>query len=240
MADDSGKRLRAVALVPARGGSKGIPGKNLIEFSGRPLIAWTIEAARRAPGVGQVLVSTEDRRIAEAARLAGADVPFMRPKRLATDDTSTIEVVLHAARWLAARKTPRQTVLLVLQPTSPLRTDRDIEKALALLHAKRAGSVVSMKRLDKNHPWWSFVETKGGRVEPAIPHPKRLTARRQDLPAAYVPNGAIYAVRLGDVLKKKALYVPPVFPYVMDAARSVDIDTIADLAEARITLEKLR
>ncbi len=234
------RRPRAIALIPARGGSKGIVGKNLLEFSGRPLIAWSIEAARRAPGIGRVVVTTDDRRIAEAARTAGADVPFMRPKRLAGDDTPMIEVAVHACRWLAARKTPRETVIVLLQPTSPLRTSRDIEKALALFHEKKAGSVVAMKRLEKNHPWWSFIEIRGGRVEPAIPHPRRLTARRQDLPAAFVPNGAIYAARLGDILSRKTLFVPPVHPYVMEAGRSTDIDTIADLTEARLAFEKYR
>lgn len=240
MSDPSSKRQRAIVLIPARGGSKGIVGKNLIEFSGRPLIAWSIEAARRAQSVGRIIVTTDDRKIAEAARTAGADVPFMRPKKFATDTSPTIEAAIHACRWLVTHKTPRDTPVVVLQPTSPLRTGRDIEKALALFQERRAGSVVSMKRLDKGHPWWSFIEIRGGRVKPAINDRHRLSALRQDLPPAYIPNGAIYVVRLGDILSKKTLFVPPIHPYVMEPDRSVDIDTIADLTEARMTFDKYR
>lgn len=225
-----------VALVPARGGSRGIRRKNLIDFSGRPLVAWTVETARRAACVGRVVVSTDDPEIARAARLAGAEVPFLRPKRLATDASPTVDAVIHACSWLLARGVRAETPLAVLQPTSPLRTARDIEKAALLFHAGRTGSVVSAQPLDKVHPWWALLETGDGTVRPAFPG--KLKAVRQSLPRAYAPNGAIYIARLADIVKRKTLYIPPIRCHVMDAERSIDIDTPADYAQALLAWRK--
>ncbi len=201
-------------------------------------MAWAIEAANKAAPVDRVIVSTDNAEIASVARRYGAETPFARPKHLATDTSPTLETVLHAARWLRDQGTPPSTPILILQPTSPLRTGRDIEKALEILEKKRAGSVVSVKPIPKDHPWWSLLETPGGSAQPAFPDKLKLT--RQKLPRAFTPNGAIYLARLGEILKKKRLYIPPIYPYVMEPARSVDIDTAMDLAEARLAFEKYR
>jgi N-acylneuraminate cytidylyltransferase/CMP-N,N'-diacetyllegionaminic acid synthase len=147
------KDRRIIALVPARGGSKGLPGKNVLPLLGKPLIAWTIEQAKACSYIDRVMVTTDDDGIAAAAREFGADVPFKRPAHLATDAAKSLDVVLHALDWLEAHG-DRYDLLVLLQPTSPLRTAGDIGGALDLFISKNAGAVVSVCETD-HHPYWS-------------------------------------------------------------------------------------
>jgi CMP-N-acetylneuraminic acid synthetase len=164
-----------VAVIPARGGSKGIPRKNLVRLGGRPLIAYTIEAARRARLVDAVLVTTDSPEIARAARRLGAEIPFRRPRALAGDAVSVVEAARHAVRWLAEQGRKPEIVVL-LQPTSPLRSAARIDEAVRLLRRRRADTVVSVRE-PETHPW-QCVRFAKGRMRFAVPRPARRLNRQ--------------------------------------------------------------
>lgn len=217
-----------LALIPARGGSTGIPRKNVREIAGKPLIAWTIEAALAAEGIARVVVSTEDEEIAAVARKWGADVPFMRPAELATDEAPGIAPVLHAAAELTD-----YDELLLLQPTSPLRGRAEIEALLAMARDGSAPSVVSVSEASE-HPAWMFRMAPGGRLKNLGGFEE--AARRQDLPALYMLNGAMYWVRTDWLRREQKLVGRDTLGFVMDAQTSVDIDTMLDWRLAELLL----
>jgi CMP-N-acetylneuraminic acid synthetase len=221
-----------LALIPARGGSKGIPRKNVREIAGKPLIAWTIEAALAAEGISRVVVSTEDEEIAAVARQCGADVPFMRPAELATDDAPGIAPILHAAQQL-----PQHEAILLLQPTSPLRGHRHIEGLLAVARSGASPSVVSVSEV-REHPAWMFRRAADGRLE-RIERTEGAN-RRQDLPALYSLNGAMYWVRTDWLRREEKLVGIETLGFVMDEQSSVDIDTPLDWRLAELLLAERR
>ena len=206
----------------ARGGSKSFPRKNLAPLAGRPLIAWTIEAALRCRAVDRVVVSTDDDEIAAVARAQGAEVPFLRPPELAQDDTPTMPVIVHALRWLETEQGYLPDAVVLLQPTSPLRTADDITDAVALAHQHSADSVVSVS-VAWSHPHLAKRIAADGRLEDFAPHPK--VERRQDLEPAYSLNGAIYYSRRTNLLEAQSFYGPKTYAYVMPPERSLDVDT---------------
>lgn len=206
--------MTTLALIPARGGSKGIPRKNIIDFAGRPLIEWTIDAALRS-GAERVLVSTDCPEIAEVSRAAGAIVPFLRPAHLSTDAAGTMPVVLHALDMIPAE------TLLLLQPTSPLRNSADIRRAM-LLHKNTGRPVVS---ITKAKPW---IVSMGDDL--AIDSSGLNTARRQDH-QTFAPNGAIYIAKAENLLAGETWWTNAV-GYEMPQERSIDIDTMTDLRMA--------
>jgi CMP-N,N'-diacetyllegionaminic acid synthase len=210
-----------LVLIPARGGSKGIPRKNIKPLAGKPLIAWTIDAAKQANVVDRIVVTTEDEEIAAVARAFGAEVPFMRPPDLATDETPGIEPVLHALKRL-----PDYEWVLLLQPTSPLRTHRDIEAIWQLCQSSAAPSAVSITEVSK-HPYWMYAEDDQGRLRPFISGRPDIT-RRQDLPAAYALNGALYLAKTEWLLQQGGFIGPETVGYVMPPERSADLDTEQD------------
>lgn len=217
-----------LALIPARGGSKGIAHKNVREICGKPLIAWTIEAALAAKGVARVVVSTEDNEIAEIARAWGADVPFMRPAELATDETPGIVPVAHAIEQLREH----QDVLL-LQPTSPLRGRREIEGLLEVTRKSAAPSVVSVTET-RDHPAWMFRIDRLGQLERYDSSAE--ATRRQDLSALYSLNGAMYWARSDWLRREQTLIGKGTIGFVMDDESSVDIDTMLDWRLAEVLL----
>jgi CMP-N,N'-diacetyllegionaminic acid synthase len=226
--------METVALVTARGGSKGVPGKNLAPVGGRPLIAWTVEAARTAARVERTLVSTDDPTIAEVARSCGAEVPFLRPAELAGDRSSHISVVLHALDWLDAQGC-RPRYLALLQPTSPLRTAADVDGAVALAYDKDADSVVSVCPAH-NHPLLVKKITADGRLADYAAADLAYL-RRQDLPAAYALNGAVYVTKTA-VLREQQTFLPArTYPFLMPAERSLEIDDPWDLYLLRLVME---
>lgn len=219
-----------MAIIPARGGSRGIARKNLVPLGGRPLIAWTIEAALNCPDVTETWVSTEDAEIAETARALGARV-IDRPAALAGDHSSSSDVVRHALRARGAMTTRSPEAFVLLQPTSPLRTARHLGEALALLTGK-ARSVISVCPVD-HHPLKMLIETADGTLRP-VGAADDLERPRQVLPPAFRQNGAIYAMRCGDFLAGKGGFLAqPLAAYHMGEAASVDIDTPADLEAAK-------
>ncbi len=221
----------AAAIIGARGGSKSVPGKNVADLGGRPLIAWTVEAARRSR-VERTIVTTDDAAIAEAARAAGAEVPFVRPSELARDDTPGTEPILHAVEWLERHQGYRPDLIVSLQPTSPFRTSGDIDAAIALLVERNADSVVSVTAAH-SHPYWVKRRTTEGWLVPFLDETPG-TFRRQDLPEALALNGAIYLARRSVLLETRSWYTVRTAPYVMPPERSVDVDTAWDLSVARL------
>jgi N-acylneuraminate cytidylyltransferase/CMP-N,N'-diacetyllegionaminic acid synthase len=183
--------MNVLAVIPARGGSKSIPRKNLAEVEGRPLISFVIEAATNAARVDRVVVSTEDDEIARVARDWGAEVPFRRPGALATDDVSIIPVVQHAMQEMDQTGFRSDTVVS-LQPTSPFLEGEDLDRAVLKLEETRADSVVSVLPIAHEHPFW-VKGLEGDRVVPFNEYTNESYLQRQDLPPAYIYDGGIFA-----------------------------------------------
>jgi N-acylneuraminate cytidylyltransferase len=216
---EMGKRV--LALIVARGGSKGLPRKNILSAGGKPLIAWTISAALDSKFISDVVLSSDDDEIIETARKWGCNIPFRRPPELATDDTPSIEVVLHALDNLKG-----YDYLILLQPTSPLRTSDDIDAAFALLQSKDAPSCVSVCEVVQS-PYWMYRLGDDGVLERIIPLPRDFT-RRQDLPLAHLLNGAIYIARIDWLRETKNFLADGCIGYSMPPERSIDIDNAED------------
>jgi CMP-N,N'-diacetyllegionaminic acid synthase len=215
-----------LTLIPARGGSKGIPGKNIRQFLGRPLIAHTIEAARNSRVSGRIVVSTDDAEIARAAKESGAEVPFLRPAEIAADDSPVLSTAMHALDWLEANNGWTPEWLLLLQPTSPLRTPDDIRRAFELLKSNDADAVVAVSAV-KSHPYWTKTVGTSGYLCPFI-EGQRTPSRRQELSPALALNGMLYLVRVS-VLRNEGEFCPTnAIPLLIPASRAFDIDSEQD------------
>lgn len=225
---------RAIAIVTARAGSKGVPGKNVRPLGGKPLIAWTIEAAQRTPAVDRVVVSTDGREIGEVSRELGAEV-LERPADLAGDAARSIDVLRHAIGELRAQGEDARYMVL-LQPTSPFRGPEDVERALELLDRRGIDCVVSMTEASL-HPYLAF------RIDDGVPSPfiegAEFWRPRQELPPAYEPNGAVYAFAI-DALgpEQRGLPFGDAGAILMDPLRSLDIDDEKDLLVAEAILAR--
>lgn len=221
--------MRILALVPARGGSKRLPGKNIRLLGNRPLIAWSIDAAKELPEVCDVLVSTDDAAIAEVARDAGALVPWLRPAELATDEASSIDVCLHALDWYEAERGSVDGVLL-LQPTSPFRRRETLCRGVDLFRANPLRPVLGVSQA-ASHPMWCF-RIEGGRLRPFLSEGSGLESRSQDLPPAWVVNGGFYLIG-PDELRRRRSFFDNAVPLLSESPEeSVDIDTALDWAVA--------
>ncbi|TCL69965.1 N-acylneuraminate cytidylyltransferase/CMP-N,N'-diacetyllegionaminic acid synthase [Hydrogenispora ethanolica] len=216
-----------LAIIPARSGSKRIPGKNIRLLAGKPLIVYSIECALRSPSVARVIVSTDSPEIRELSQKAGADAPFLRPKELAGDETPTVEVVRHTLNYLQAAEGIHYDYFVLLQPTSPLRTAIDLETAFQLLRTASADSVVSVNR----NPIFSshLVTEENGFINPARGFYSHEAA-------LFRLNGAIYISRTQTVLESGQLLGEKIISYRMPDLRSVDIDTEDDLRLAELLL----
>jgi len=213
-----------LAIIPARGGSKGVPRKNVREVGGKPLIAWTIEEAKKSRYIDRLILSSDNDEIIAVARQWGCEVPFVRPVEFARDDTPGIKPVLHAIEALA--ETYDYAVLL--QPTSPLRTAADIDGCIAHCIQKGAPACVSVTEPEHN-PYWMFTIGEEGRLKPFVAT-EPLVPRRQDLPAIYALNGAVYVARREWLEEKRSYITEETLAYIMGRERSLDIDSENDLA----------
>lgn len=230
-----------LGIIPARGGSKGIPGKNRILLSGRPLIAYTIKAAQNAESLSDFLVSTEDKGIAAVSKRLGAPVPFLRPKSLAGDGVPMWPVVRHAVKAWEEKCQKRLSAVVLLQPTSPLRSSADIDLCVGTFHRSRADACVSVANSHAN-PYLNMVRRFGDSVfvQPFIPM-KKQCAQRQEAPPAYVINGAVYVIKRDALDTLKSLFdIQRLASYEMPFDRSVDIDTPDDLSLARYLMKRSR
>jgi len=220
-------RLRALGLVVARGGSKGVPGKNLLPLAGRPLVAYTVAAARESRALERAIVSSDDADIIAAARAAGGEAPFARPAELAGDRSSTVDVALHALDWLARADGYEPDALVMLPATAPLRRGAHIDGALAVLAAEAAAEAVVAVAEPEYPPYW-MLRIEAGRLRWLFPEGARAD-HRQELPPAYRPNGSIYAIRVGALREQRTFYPRETAPYVMPREASVNVDTRLDL-----------
>ncbi len=217
----AGKRV--LGLIPARGGSKGLPRKNILTVDGKPLIAWTIEQGQQSAYIDRLILSSEDPEIVEIARQWGCETPFVRPQELASDEASGVDVVLHAMRKVSED----YDYLVLLQPTSPLRMAVDIDNCIRSCHERQARACVSVSEAAKSPLWMYFLDAEN-RMNPVLSNNNPVT-RRQDLPKVFELNGAVYVVEWDWFLKNKQFVGAQTVACIMPSERSLDIDTSLDL-----------
>jgi len=228
--------MQILALIPARGGSKSVPRKNIRTLAGRPLLAWTIDAALSCKMCDRVVLSTDDAETASIARSFGAEVPFTRPAELALDDTLDFPVCAHALSWLDANQAYRPDFVVWLRPTSPLRVARDIDEAVELLVSSGADAVRSVC-LAEHHPYWMH-RIEGDRLIPFVENiDLGKFMRRQQLPPVYRLNGSVDAVTAANV-EAGRLFEGDVRAYVMPQERSIDVDSHTDFALAELLIKE--
>ncbi len=234
---------KILGIITARGGSKGIPGKNIKEIAGKPLIVYTIEAARAANIFDRVVLSTDDEQIADIARAYGCEVPFMRPAELAQDATPHLPVLQHAVNFLKEKENYYPDYIMILQPTAPLRTAQHIREAVKMIEANDIDSVVSVSEVPGHfHPQWQFIISENQQMAIFTGEPFTQIARhRQDLSKTYTRNGAIYLFRTAFLFDPIApdFYGKKVAAYIMKPEESINIDTMEDWNEAEKLLGKV-
>lgn len=224
------KGKRVLALVPARGGSKGLPRKNMRPFCGKPLIAWSIAAGLESNHVDAVWVSTDDEEIAAIAYKYGAQVPFMRPAELATDQASSVDVIVHALGVAQASGNPFDIVVL-LEPTSPLREFSDIDGALeGLIASEAATSIVGVAAVETVHPAYLFRE-HGGFIEPYLGQGP-TGVRRQTLEPLVFIEGSVYATYIDEFLQRRSFYHDRTAGWRVPRYKAIEIDEMADFIAA--------
>jgi len=212
-----------MALITARGGSRGMPRKNVLSLAGKPLIAWSVEAALKSRRIERTIISTDDPEIADIAKKCGAEVPFMRPPELAGDNVRHMPVVRHAVKWMEQNGNYIPDYVMLLQPTSPLRNVEDIENTIRLAEEKKPDAVISVKEIE-THPFYSREITGDGFIRdfPGITQGELI---RQEIPDAYTENGSIYLVKRNVILEQESLIPRNSLAYIMPKCRNIDIDT---------------
>lgn len=211
-----------LGVILARGGSKELPRKNVRELAGKPLIAWTIEAGLQSEYVDRLILSSDDEEIMRIAEEWGCEVPFQRPDELAQDDTPSMDALLHALDQV-----PEHDYVVLLQPTSPLRTAEDVDGTIDTCHDRVAPACVSVVETDKP-PEWMYTITDDGRLDRVLDEEESV-ARRQDARSTYVLNGAVYVARTNWLREKKIFVTDCTQFHLMPKKRSVDVDTELDL-----------
>ena len=225
----NGKKV--LALIPARSGSKGLRGKNLIDLEGKPLVSWPIETALSSKFVDKVVVSTNSKKIATVARKFGADVPFIRPSNLATDFATSSSVVMHALEYFKDRD-EEYDYLVMLEPTSPLTKAKDIDSALKELDHKkfkRFDSIVSVCKSESTHPIFCSSKSKTGQLKPFLRDEYSAPTRRQDLKDVFFFDGSFYISKINSFIKLKTFFHQNTLGYEMPHWQSYEIDTKLDL-----------
>lgn len=223
--------MPVTAVIPARGGSKGVPHKNLWPLAGRPLIVWSIDVAQAAKAIDRVIVSTDDAEIAQIARESGSEVPFLRPSHLAADDVHSIHAVLHALDWLEQHENRLPEIVVMLLPTSPFRLSSHVDKAVDLFREHRPPAVISV--CEHRKPLHSLRWIRGQRIVPVLElhEPNR---QRQDVEPLYGVNGSIYVSTPQALRASGTFHMAEAMPMVMPELNSIDINTLEDckLADA--------
>ena len=225
-----------LAIIPARGGSRGLPGKNIRLLGGIPLICHSIKAALKSNLIDRVIVSTDDNEIASIAKDCGADVPFMRPANLASDTSMVMDVYLHVVDFIAKQNSKSIQSFVALLPTVPLRAPEDIDKAIEIFNDKNAHSVISVVEASVPLSWYRHI-TKEGMLENYSPEFDAVK-NRQELKKSYIPNGAIYVFHTEILRSKRQYYTEKTYPYIMPRERSADIDDLLDFQWVEYLLNK--
>lgn len=225
-----------LAIIPARGGSKGIPRKNIHLLAGKPLLAYTAEAAAQSQTLSRCILSTEDSEIASVGKELGIEVPFLRPDDLAQDDTAGIDVIQHAVRELVEKENYHPDAVMILQPTSPLRTWQHIDEAVELYFNSGADSLVSIIETPHQYNPYSVMQLENGYLKAFLDYPERDNLR-QKKPVFYARNGAaIYIIDRKVLMEQNTLFGEKLIPYAMDKRSSIDIDDTVDLEIAECLL----
>lgn len=228
------KNKKILAIIPARGGSKGIPHKNIMKICKKPLIAYSIEAAKESKYIDYILVSTDDTCIKEVSLSYGAKVPFLRPDEISTDRAKSIDVVLHGINYLKEHNENFDYVIL-LQPTSPLRTSDDIDTAIESVIESNKDSLISVCECSENPILMRTIERE--KLKPVLEF-NGDNLRRQELPTFYVFNGAIYINKVDMLQNKKEFVDENTMPFIMDSTKSIDIDNMIDAKIAEMILKE--
>ena len=224
-------KKRILGVIPARGGSKGIPGKNLHKISGKPLIQYTIEASEESKLLSDFIISTDSEEIANFSRSIGGNVPFIRPSSLSTDRALSLPVILHAVEFMESSIENEYDIVVMLQPTTPLRSYKDIDSAISILLDGEADSVISVTEVGGNHPL-RMKRIVNGRLINYIDQGLEDMRPRQDLPPVYIRNGAIYAAYREVLFESNSFSGENCYAYKMPSERSINIDTLDDLTLA--------
>ncbi|MAM71940.1 MAG: hypothetical protein CMP91_12440 [Gammaproteobacteria bacterium] len=228
--------LNILGVLPARGGSKGLPGKNLREISGRPLLAWAADAIQGIPEITQSICTTDDDRIAEIAIRCGLEVPFMRPAYLASDEALIQDVLIHALDELDDIEYPFTHILLV-QATSPNVTKNDVREAIKLIHESGADTVIAGFKVGMHHPSLMFKLVGNNKVAWLFSDGKHM-ARRQDFPEVFIRTGLLYLISTEVLRTSKSMYGENIQSLIVDEERAITIDNEADFFRAQEILEK--
>jgi len=218
-----------LCLIPAREGSKGLPGKNIKDLCGKPLIAWPIETALESSYIDNVVVSTDSKKISDIAKSFGANVPFIRPSEFAKDESTTFSVINHAIEYIVSEELFYQ-YLVLLEPTSPLTTSQDVDEALRNLESHRfiADSIVGVCENETKHPVFNVTINVNGLIEPYIKDLSK-SYRRQDLKKLYFKEGSLYISDIAVLLKVKSFYHDRTMPFIVPKWKAFEIDDITDL-----------
>jgi len=227
------KSYKILAIIPARCGSKGIRRKNLQKLSGKPLIAHTIIAAKKTKSINKIIVSTDDKEIGKISKNNGAEVPFLRPKQISKDTSSIIEVIKHALKFLQENQSYVPDIIILLQPTSPLRTSQLITKTINTLKKSKATSVITVSKITK-HPYASYW-LKNDFLKPFEKNSAKYS-RRQEFPDLFFPTGAVYTFWYDTLKKFNSLHGPKIKPIVVHD-EDIDIDNLRDLFFAEMMLK---
>ncbi len=222
-----------LCVIPARGGSTGLPGKNIKQLMGKPLIAYTIEQAKKSKYIDRVIISTEDEHIAEISKDYNAEVPFKRPVELARDESGMIDVLLHAIKWMEDEVAYKFNILVLLHVTTPLRNTEDIDNCIELLVGENADNVFSVTEAYRN-PYFNMVEVGSDNKVRLVKGGSFLT--RQSAPEVFDMNSSIYVWWKDTLTEKKGIFLDKTRTYVMPRERSVDIDEPLDFRIARMLL----
>ena len=228
---------KILAIIPARKGSKGLKNKNIKRFAGKPLIHWSIKSAKKSKYINKIIVSTDSKKIRKYCKSMKVDVPFLRPKKISKDNSKSIEFILHALNFLKKRK-ELFDYLILLQPTSPLTTNEDIDKALLKLHNKRnkADSIVGVSENTHHHPSFNVKVNKSSFIKPL--EKKFSNSRRQDLTKLYSYDGSIFISKIDKLIEKKTFYHSRTLAFISKKWKSIDIDDIVDFIVAEALFKK--
>jgi len=224
-----------LAIIPARSGSKGLPNKNILKLDGKPLIAWSIIEANKSKYIDKCIISTNDKYIADISILYKGEVPFIRPPDLSTDYAKLNDVIMHAINTMDNQ----YDIVIVLQPTSPLRKSFDIDRALEIMIAKDAPTVVSV--CQSNKPFhWNCIIKEDGILKPCTSF-KNKSTNRQQFPKTYLPNGALFISEIDYFIREISFYTNSTLAFIMPPERSIDIDSQIDFftAQAIINSNKI-
>ncbi len=232
------KRVNVLFIITARGGSKGVPKKNIKVLGKLPLISYKIIAAQKCRYTGRIIVSTDDKEIEEVSKKYGAEVPFIRPDELSTDEASSVDVVIHAMNWISQNSEDIYDYVCLLEPSSPFASYKDLNEALWLIEENDADTLLGMKEVDVTTNFIHSLDKNGKLSEFYYAVKDLKSIRRQDQKKEYTMNGCIYIAKWNYFLKNKSFHSENSIPYIMPEESSIEIDTLLDYEVACKVVEK--